>query len=85
MSAHLVAAASRGRLKECNQTRSLWFFYGAGYLLIFNSETNPTAPKCFWSLTFRESVRNQLPTRERAKRLSAKLQKAGLSNFSFPI
>ena len=25
---------------------------------------NPTAPKFFWSLTFQESVRNQLPTPE---------------------
>ena len=36
----------------------------AGYLLIFNLETNPTAPNFLWSLTFRESVENQLTTRE---------------------
>ena len=35
----------------------------AGYLSIPSLKTNPAAPK-YWSLTFRESVRNQLPTRE---------------------
>ena len=36
----------------------------AGYLSISSLKTNLAAPKYFWSLTFRESVRNQLPTCE---------------------
>ena len=36
----------------------------AGYLSISSLKTNPAAPKYFWSLTFWESVRNQLPTCE---------------------
>ena len=75
-SAHFVAALRRGRLKECNQTRPLSFFGGGGgswgwtcYLLISNLETNPTAPLIIWSLNFRESVRNQVPIRERVKQV----------------
>ena len=40
----------------------------AGYLSISSLKTNSAAPKYFWSSTFRESVRNQLPTCE-SKRL----------------
>ena len=36
----------------------------ATLISISSLKTNPAAPKYFWSLTFRESVRNQLPTRE---------------------
>jgi len=42
-------------------------FVGLSPLSISNLETNPTAPNIFWSLTFRESVRNQLSTRERVR------------------
>ena len=46
---------------------------GAGYLLILDMEmSSPTAPKFFWSLTFRESVRNQEPTPESIMRLTTK-------------
>ena len=34
MSVHLVAAVSRGRLKECNQKRSLKVFFGLSWLSI---------------------------------------------------
>ena len=47
------------------KTRPLRFSLDwAGYLSISNLGTNPTAPNVFWGLTFRKSVRNQLPTRE---------------------
>ena len=39
-------------------------FFGLTCLSISNLETNPTDPNIFWSLTFRESVRNRLPARE---------------------
>ena len=48
--AHLVAVASRGRLKECNQTRLLKVFFGLSWLSMIsscNSKTNPTAQNFF--------------------------------------
>ena len=56
-SAHLVAAASHGRLKECNQTQLLKVFFGWSWLSMISScnlETNPTAQKFFWSLSFQD-------------------------------
>ena len=56
-SAHLVAVASRGRLKECNQTRPLKVFFGLSWLSMISScnlEANPTAQNSFWSLSFQD-------------------------------
>ena len=57
-SAHLVAEASRGRLKEGKQTRLLKVFFGLSWLSLISScnlETNPTGQKFFWSLSFQDS------------------------------
>ena len=54
-SVHLVAAASRSTLKECNQTRPLKVFFGLSWLSMISScnlETNPTAPNFFLEFEF---------------------------------
>ena len=53
--AHLVAAAGRCKVKECNEMQLLKCFLWTelhGYLSISNLETNLTAPNIFLSLTY---------------------------------
>ena len=73
-SAHLVAVASPGGLKnvttcKCTARPFLWIESAT-----LNSKTNPTdAPKDSWSATFWESVENQSSTPESVRKDYMKL------------